>query len=499
MPPPSAGLGSAAFADLSRAVEELSRAVSDRLGPSLADTTIKITAFGVVLSKLGAIENVLKPLVRNVTDTFRKLADVDNWLKPLTQRLNISFQKLGDAGLVEGWLKPFTRAIGDVFKALVTGDAFKPLTRAVAGVARAGAQAVTDPKEFTRTVAGAVTNLAGLAGGIAAVSAAAPIAAGAVVAMGSVMAGFVEKANPALVQLFTFALNDLQAVIGQGLAPIFRLFTEVVRAFADTLVTFMPVLGNAVAAILKPFVDTLMMLFDVFGNVMQVVGKLATALAPVIQALMAVVNAVLTALMPVVNLIVDVFGSILIGAMKAFAYVVETVLPPIAAFITVIGDMVAWFIQKIRDLLEWFGILDAETPGTVKDKSRGASTRSASTSSVESMLQKARESAFTLGNVSGGDPHLAMGKSIDERVKLIADYLRTLPERIAKALRDFGNEVVDGVVESVTTGWGSTSSVLDAKVAAATAPRFFDPAIASFRDFTARAGAAAGAVPAGGP
>jgi hypothetical protein len=464
VPPPAPSAGASAISELSQAVEELGRTVKDKIGPSLADTTIKLTALGVVLSKLGAVEGVLKPLVRNVSETFRRLADVEAWLKPFTLKLGDAFGKSAPA-----WAQSAAQAFD-----------------------RLGSQVADLLKPVTVRIAGAVKWLASAASAVAAVSAAAPVAATAVAALASVMSGLVAKANPALVELFTFAMNDLQAVIGQGLAPAFRILSDLVRAFADTLATFMPQLGAAVGTILKPLADTLKILFEVFGNVAQVVAKVLTAVAPAFAALGEAFNAVLRAILPVVNLIVDVFGSILVGVMKAFAAVVETVVPPIVAFIQVIGDMVKWFVGKVRELLEFLGLLDPETPGTEKGKSFGASARSASTSSVESVLQKARESAFTLGNAAAEDPKLAVGKSIDAKVAEIKRAIEELPERFAAALARHLDKPVEAYAEFVDRATGTT--------AATDTLRPIDPdAFKRAEDFARRLGGGPGAVPAGGP
>jgi hypothetical protein len=461
VPPPAPSAGASAISELSQAVEELGRTVKDKIGPSLADTTIKLTALGVVLSKLGAVEGVLKPLVRNVSDTFRRLADVEAWLKPFTLRLGEAFGKSAPA-----WAQSAAQAFD-----------------------RLGSQVADLLKPVTVRIAGAVKWLASAASAVAAVSAAAPVAAAAVAALASVMSGLVAKANPALVELFTFAMNDLQAVIGQGLAPAFRVLSDLVRAFADTLATFMPQLGASVGTILKPLADTLKVLFEVFGNVAQVVARVVTAAAPAFAALGEAFNAVLRAILPVVNLIVDVFGSVLVGVMKA---VVETVVPPVVAFIQVIGDMVKWFVGKVRELLEFLGLLDPETPGTEKGKSFGASARSASTSSVESVLQKARESAFTLGNAAAEDPKLAVGKSIDAKVADIKKVIEDLPERFAAALARHLDKPVEAYAEFVDRATGTT--------AATDTLRPIDPdAFKRAEDFARRLGGGPGAVPAGGP
>lgn len=64
--------------------------------------------------------------------------------------------------------------------------------------------------------------------------------------------------SPAILQQFNFALEDLQATIGQAFAPAFKILTELVRQAADTIAPLMEQLAPIMAELAKALGEALM-------------------------------------------------------------------------------------------------------------------------------------------------------------------------------------------------------------------------------------------------
>lgn len=274
-------------------------------------------------------------------------------------------------------------------------------------------------------------------------------AVGAALQLGEAMGSLVAKAAPGVLMKFTQAADDLQAVVGNALIPVFELVTEVVRAAADTVSTFAGTIGGALGAVLRPFIDVLKVFFDVFGKVGQVIGKLATAAAPALAAFGQAMLAVYEALQPIINLVIDLLGGAFTLVMKGLAEVITTVVPYITAFVKVIGDMAKAFTDMIREALAFIGISLPEAAGTKPGSSVGAAAKSTSIGSVESVTAKAMQAAFSLGNGAGGDPAKEAAKAAEEtakRAKEIRDAINALPEKLATAIKNGATDRVENIV-----------------------------------------------------
>lgn len=89
----------------------------------------------------------------------------------------------------------------------------------------------------------------------------------------------VDKMNPALVQMFEFAINDLMAVFGDILQPILAAVTGVVRQLADTFLTMKPAID--------PIIQIIVKMIGVFGKMIEPIAKL---MVPVLQLVAAVLD-----------------------------------------------------------------------------------------------------------------------------------------------------------------------------------------------------------------
>lgn len=101
----------------------------------------------------------------------------------------------------------------------------------------------------------------------------------------------VDKMNPALVQMFEFAINDLMAVFGDVLQPILAAVTGVVRQLADTFLTMKPAID--------PIIQIIVKMIQVLSGMIEPIAKL---MVPVLQLLAAVLDNVVV---PVLELFVE--------------------------------------------------------------------------------------------------------------------------------------------------------------------------------------------------
>jgi len=245
-----------------------------------------------------------------------------------------------------------------------------------------------------------------------AVASVAPKVAAAAGVLGSLISGVVAKANPAVAQQFTLALNDTLAVIGQALVPVLRVLTRLMRSFGDTLQSFAGGVGEALASIL----DSLMPLFQVFLDVFARAGELV-------------------------------------------AGVLQFVAPLVKIAAEGIRTVFEWIGKAVRYLLDLIGIEVSESrvrPGS----SVGAAVRQAGVSSVSGVIQQAQISALQLGNASTSYGKMTADNTAQliVRADSIVGKIEWMVRNIEQMPRLIGDAVADAV-NPFSTGPGGPFSM----------------------------------------
>ena len=234
-----------------------------------------------------------------------------------------------------------------------------------------------------------------LAGAIEAVGVLLAAAAGptaAILALGEALSGLVAKANPAVFQQFTLAVNDLLAVIGAALVPLFNtVFIPVIRMAADSLMQLAPA-GQALAVALQPLVE---LIGDAFAVAVGILAEAIKAISPVVM-----------------------------------------------AFARILNDVVRFIGRQIRELLALIGINLPEFGGK-PGASVGAAVRQAGHTSVEDVVKQAQRASFSLGTAAN-DPmgQMAnMAKEIKARADEIYKFLQDLPDLIGAYIAELPGEI----------------------------------------------------------
>ena len=472
-----------ALQKLAKALTDVGKAVEVALLPALK-----------VVAELG--KAVLAPVFRDLGERLRFVGDVvkftvagafekvgevarrvgANWTELKSQLAAVGLTAVGAGGLLAG-------AFGPAFAALA-GAAAIAVTKFTAALREAGY--LDKLADAAKRVSGAVGSYLKDAGG-AAVNAVASVgkalgsvatlagaAAGAAAGLGLALKGLVEKANPVVAEQFTLALNDLLAVVGQALTPVFKLVTEVVRMAGDTLAGFAKDVGSTLGTVLRPVIDVLGVVFDIVGRIGQSLAKAFEAAAPALEAIGQAVLATVQAVQPLVNLLIDSLGGALGAALGALGDVLTAVVPYVAAFARVVGDLLATVVRWVREALAFVGIdLPEGGPGRREGDSVGAAVRSASTTDVESVLKKARENAFSLGTASADPARRTasaaeeLKKKADQIYERLGEILTDLPDKLARAI--LGDTITDAVEGAFDAIGDAKNAALDAGRGALTA------------------------------
>lgn len=333
-------------------------------------------------SALGTVAAPLTDALSKVADAMKKVAESVRATLPVLDTLADKFKELGER---------FKIAFRDHIGIPLT-DAIKAIGR---GIKFALPSDVID--FFTAATAKWGVALKATGGALAAVTLATPVFAAAVGAVGVAMNRIVAKANPAVAEQFNLALNDTLAVIGQALTPVLQVVTQLLRLFGDAIASFSGTLGSALGDIFSALVPIFEVFAEVFARVMGFVAEALKFVAPLIRI--------------------------------------------VAEGIRTIFD---WIGRAVKFLLGLIGIELGDGP-IRRGASTGAAVRQASHGSIESVIQKAQASAFSLGTASGPNyAALTEQHTKDALGKLdgLADRLEGLPdrigERIANALNPFG-------------------------------------------------------------
>ena len=248
----------------------------------------------------------------------------------------------------------------------------------------------------------------------------------AVTAVGNAMAQFVQLANPAIVQRFRFAADDLTASIGRGLIPAMNFATKITRAFGDVVFTLSGPFQRLSNSVFKPLGEAADAVLAALSPVVRMFGRLTDLAGAILRPFGAMASAL--------------FKIVSFGAEGAFAGLEASITPIIEGLTAVaiilgrgaeaFNRMVDGAIKRIRSFL---GISPS-----IAGASTGAAVRNVGLSSVESYQNKAMTTAFSLGTASA-EERTAKGvedmvKALDNLPKNIWEYVKALPEEIAVAL-----------------------------------------------------------------
>ncbi len=182
------------------------------------------------------------------------------------------------------------------------------------------------------TATGAVTGFAG--GALSAAVAGFNQITGAV-------AAFVQASNPAEMQRFQFAMQDLMASLGVSLEPVIRVAEEIADQF------------NALFTNLQPVIQPVA---ELFAQTMKgVAGVIAAFLRPAIEGLAPLIGALLEAVQPLAEPLAalgQALGDLVGTVLRTFAAELRTILPPIVSGLRMLVDVLATTVTTIQIILE---------------------------------------------------------------------------------------------------------------------------------------------------
>jgi hypothetical protein len=244
---------------------------------------------------------------------------------------------------------------------------------------------------------------------------------------------FTQLANPALTQRFTFALEDLTAVMGKTLLPVLEFATRQTRGFADIVQALSAPFSRLLSAGLKPFADLIPELTNTLGGpLVAILGQFADTVGRLVAPF-----ASLTATFIKFSAAPFELGmASAAAAFEALAVPIEVAALLLSEFAKVIDEFVTSNLGSMRALL---GIPVRKIAGG----SEGAAVRSASFTGVEDYQKKVFAQAFALGSGSSS-PETRTANAADSIVawlksegKLIGDDIKaflSLPANVAAAL-----------------------------------------------------------------
>lgn len=195
-------------------------------------------------------------------------------LEPPSKKLKGFFQSLGDGfpGLTKK-AKTFFDGIGDWWDRLQRRTTMGNVASAASTVAggAASAAAAASPMGAAKGLTTGITQqFNGLLGKLQSIFG--PIAS------------LVGKMNPALVEMFERAMDDLAAVMGEILQPILQAAIPLVRKLADILLTMKPAFDPIIEVIVELYgiiADLLVPIFQVITPLIQLFGAMLKTLMPV--------------------------------------------------------------------------------------------------------------------------------------------------------------------------------------------------------------------------
>jgi hypothetical protein len=225
----------------------------------------------------------------------------------------------------------------------------------------------------------------------------------------------------------------LEAVTG-GLQPIIDQLTPTLSGLLDVMSQALGSISGAIGGVLPmvaKFIEWLASLAAMLSNTFE-------QLAPAIAGVMDVFSALMEAVRPMQELWI----SVLVGGVQLLGQAIAAVAPYIVVFVETMGNMVKQFVGWIREILSIIGINLPEFGaggGPPKGEKGQAQTpaRGTSTTDVESVLRKARESAFSLGGGGGQKPEVQTANNTAQTTQAVND--------VRKQMNDMANWLMNAL------------------------------------------------------
>lgn len=378
----------------------VSSALVTATGMAVTFSSKLITGFSAAIAStsqfVGSVAGMLKGMAEAGANALKQPFQVlDTLIGSMSQGIT-RFVALYDPGRVA----VFQYAVDSLYAAI--GQALAPAMDAVTQVVKALGSAISGAGEQGQMLIAAAAS-----GAVALVAFAAAMALIETAASGGIVP---------IIGALIGALGGLEAVTG-GLQPILDQLAPTLSGVMDIVGTALASVSGAVDAILPAIAKGVEFAASVVGMLASAFDSLGPAISGIVDVFMALMDAV--------KPMQELWLGILVAGVQLIGKVVASVAPYIVVFVQTMGDMVKKFIGWIREILSLIGIqlpeFDAEGPkgGT---KNAPPPVRGTSTGDVESVLRRARESAFSLGG--GGEKPEAKTADNTSSIRTSTDAIR---------------------------------------------------------------------------
>lgn len=437
------------------------------------DVPTSLQPLATALESLNSVLGSMLPRFQGITTGFANLAQTFlNAAGSMGAAAKLFGSSLADIGGKALGLIPGMRTLGEAFGSVfssIGSSAVTGITAIGSQITQLGGQLISNVPILGRVVglAGEIGGaFGGLVGALGGVAGAIGGMLGGILSLGESIAKFVQAANPAIFQLFQNVVADLTAVIGQGLAPILQVITQIIRLAADSLASFIPQIGAVIGQLAGGLMPIFQVLFNVFSKIGQAILLVVQALAPAIVAFEQIYTAIYEALEPVLDTLVSVVAGVLSEAMKLLAEIMKWVAPYIIAFARIIQTV---FTQIQTYVKELFAVLGINLPEFAKPKegpSVGAAVaKGTNIGSVEGVLQSAMKSAFAIGtgakDVDSAVKTASIAEELNRKAAEIETKLKNLPKEISETVKSWVlipfNKLVDALTKPVAKALDSVT------------------------------------------
>lgn len=250
------------------------------------------------------------------------------------------------------------------------------------------------------------------------------------------MQHFVEALSPSTVQMLSQAFRDMQATIGQAFQPALVVVTDVVRSIADQI--------SPVAQRLAPvFQQLASFIGERLVYAVNLAAGAVEALIPAFAPLLDVVRQLSDAYAGQVVIVAALVTAVISSAVAAF----QSVKPVIDVVLNAVKEFARAVILTTATLFKLFGMTDALAALVAGfNPQQGGRVLAAGPTQITGLEEITKQLALSAAQARGGgevaksqDQWLAdIGKDVGkiaESGPSLMDLLKTLPDRIARAIR----------------------------------------------------------------
>lgn len=289
---------------------------------------------------------------------------------------------------------------------------------------------------------------------------------GAFSELGGKMTQFVGALNPAAVEIFSWAMKDLSAVIGKALMPVFSVLTGAVKQASNLLLPVAQELAPIFGQIAQTMMSVFQPMMQLLVNQVRLVLPVFQLLADVMSLVAPVMQAYYTILAAGMKTLADLFASMFGAGYKEGMDAAKTAMQKLANYAIIAAGALLKMAANMgfKPALKGLeNLLQAAKGGEQAQAGGIGAATAARVTDIRSFEREQLTAAFT-ATQGMGDPGKTQEKLLEESVKVLTQLvdgtldadqaMKDLKAAIVKEIADGADKIVTAITGKPVEAFG---------------------------------------------